>query len=585
VLICGLAHRIYGMPLPRNWLSLLALTTLGVFAFRSIGLILASIVNSTQESTIGIQLLYMPMLFLSGATFPTVMLPGWAQIIGQFLPATYLVTGFQSVLLRKESLAQNWQAIAALLVTMVLATFISVQIFRWEKGEKLRPAAKLWVLAVLSPFVVMGSYQAYSKEHKHKADLLWRELMRSDTFLIRGARIFTGAGKVIESGSVLVKGGKIAEVYTGAAPEQKGDVVEAAGKTLLPGLIDIHVHLGASGGSYESLASFDPTNDMPRKLAAYLYSGVTAVKSVGDGLDKSLQARALIASGQKLGAELFVCGPMFTAEGGHGTEYIDYMPEGFRAEARAQMVRTPKTAGEARAQVRALKQAGVDGIKAILEAGWPGHSFVRLDTALLRAIGEEARAQNLPLEEIPDALLARMAKTGVTYDPTLSVVNALTLSPDGQLRLLSRSLVMQVGPKDMIEATRQAVQKDKSSRSAAGLEHGKSNLLRAHRAGVTLVTGSDAGNPLVIHGPTVQQELALWVQAGIPTGVALTAATYNAAKALRAADRIGTIEVGREANLLLVDGDPLSDISMTERISLVVFKGERIRRNSLFDQK
>ena len=216
------------------------------------------------------------------------MLPAWAQIVGQFLPATYLVTGFQSVFLNKESLAQNWPSAAALLVTMILATFISVQIFRWEKGEKLRPAAKLWVLAVLSPFVVMGCYQAYSKDHKRKAELLWRELMRGDTYLIRGARIFTGTGKVIESGSVLVKAGKIAEVYTGSGPELKADVVEAAGKTLLPGLIDMHVHLGSSGGAYDSPASFDPANDMPRKLAAYLYSGVTGVKSVGDYLDKSL---------------------------------------------------------------------------------------------------------------------------------------------------------------------------------------------------------------------------------------------------------------------------------------------------------
>jgi imidazolonepropionase-like amidohydrolase len=90
---------------------------------------------------------------------------------------------------------------------------------------------------------------------------------------------------------------------------------------------------------------------------------------------------------------------------------------------------------------------------------------------------------------------------------------------------------------------------------------------------------------MVIHGPTVQQELALWVQAGIPAEAALRAATYNAARALRADKRIGAIEPGRDATLLLLDGDPLSDISATERISLVVYKGERVRRGSLFDQK
>src|SRR5262249_17369671 len=396
----------------------LALVSLGVMAFRSIGLILASIVNSTQESNISIQLLYMPMLFLSGATFPTTMLPAWAQTVGQFLPATYLVTGFQTVFMLNETLAQNLPAVAALLVTMALATFISIQLFRWEKGEKLRPAAKLWVLAVLSPFVVMGCYQAYSHENKKKAELLWRDLMRSETFLIQGARIFTGMGKAIESGAVLVKSGKIERVYTGAADlgKLKADVIQADGKTLLPGLIDTHIHLGASGGSYESGAWFDTRANVPRELAAYLYSGVTAVKSVGDFLDVSLETRALVGSGRRLGAELFICGPMFTAEGGHGTEFIDYMPDFLKERARPQMGRFAKTPEEARQQVRALKQAGVDGIKAILEGGWRGKTFPKLDLTILKAIGEEARAQNLPLvvhtgnaQDVADALDAGAA--------------------------------------------------------------------------------------------------------------------------------------------------------------------------------
>ena len=110
------------------------------------------------------------------------------------------------------------------------------------------------------------------------------------------------------------------------------------------------------------------------------------------------------------------------------------------------------------------------------------------------------------------------------------------------------------------------------------------NLKRAYAAGVTLVTGSDAGNPLVLHGPTVQHELQLWVAAGIPAAVALQAATFNAARLLRADSRIGLIVKGHEADLLVIDGNPLADVSTTERISLVVFKGERIRRAALFTE-
>lgn len=110
------------------------------------------------------------------------------------------------------------------------------------------------------------------------------------------------------------------------------------------------------------------------------------------------------------------------------------------------------------------------------------------------------------------------------------------------------------------------------------------DLKRAHQHGVSLVTGSDAGNYLVIHGPTVQHEMQLWVRAGIPHAVALQAATWNAARLLRADTRIGSVRPGNDADLLVVDGNPLDDITATERILLVVFKGERIDRTELFDQ-
>ena len=117
------------------------------------------------------------------------------------------------------------------------------------------------------------------------------------------------------------------------------------------------------------------------------------------------------------------------------------------------------------------------------------------------------------------------------------------------------------------------------------LAQARDNLRRAYQAGVKLATGSGAGNPLVFHGPAIHRELQLWVNAGIPASVALQAATYNAAHLLRLDNRIGLLKEGYEADLLLVDGDPLSDITATERISLVMFKGERVNRAALFDQE
>jgi imidazolonepropionase-like amidohydrolase/ABC-type multidrug transport system permease subunit len=622
LVMVGLAHFLYAMPIPKNWLSLFVLASLGVCAFRAIGLILAAVTNTMQEATIAIQIVYMPMLFLSGATIPAAMLPGWAQTLAQFMPASYLVTGMQGIFFRNQNLWDNAVSVSALLVTMVLGTFLAMQLFRWEKEEKIRPRNKLWVLAVMAPFVITGCYQAYSKENIGKNEGLFRDLQRAETYLIRNVRIFSADGKVIESGGVLVQDGKIAEVYEGATPDPgplKAEVVEGQGKTLLPGLIDAHVHMGGPAGISSAPDDYDTQKAMPRAAAALLYSGVTAARSVGDGLDASLKLRNAINSGSKLGAQISACGPMFTAENGHGTEFVEHLPAAVKETVKAQLVRTPKTPEEARRQVRELKAAGVDCVKAILEAGWgDGMLFDRLDLLLVRSVAEEARAQHLPLaihtgdardvadaleigassvehgswrDEIPDRLLERMAQQGVYLDPTLTVAEAYAQYFAGKADTLGSSLVQQVVPARILQGTRaflvsgKGLDPAKAELFQKALEQTRANLLRAWKAGVPLVMGTDAGNPLVFHGPSMHHELQLWVQAGIPVEVALQAATVNAARLLGIAAHTGAIRKGLDADLLLVDGNPLQDISATERISLVVFKGERIRRAGLFDQK
>ena len=621
LLMVLLSHFIYGMAMPARWISLLAFVSLGALAFRALGLMIASVVNSMQESQILVQLLYFPMLFLSGTTIPISVLPNWVQLVAQFIPATYLMNGMQAILARNETLVENLSAAAALTVTTLIGTFLGVKLFRWEKEEKMRGSAKLWVLATLAPFLILGVYQARTKDSVIKARLLNRDLLRSRSMLIRGVRIFTGDG-VIESGGVLIKNGKIAQVYDGAIPDPndvKAEAFDASGKTLLPGLIDVHVHLVASGGFSDSPAGYQPDRTMPRALAAYLYSGVTAVKSAGDPLDQILVVRALVNSGERLGAELFLCGPMFTAPGGHGAEYFKNIPEAFRKSAEEQALRLPPTPEQARQQVDALKQRGVDGIKAILESGAAGMLFNRLDPSILRAIAQEATAQRLPLavhtgdsrdiadvlnagansiehgsfrDRIPDSLFARMKAQGVAYDPTLTVAEGFFDLINGSLDPLERPLVQQVGPAELIDSTRKVMASAEGAKLREqlrlyplNLNLAKETLRAAWKAGVMLVTGSDAGNPLTFHGPTIQREVELWVEAGLPPAVALQAATYNAARLLGAANRIGRIKEGYEANLLLVDGDPLKEIKQIESVQAVIFRGEQIIRSELFDQE
>lgn len=622
VLVVALAHFVYGMPALEHPWSLLLFVMIGVLAFRAMGSIIGAVANSMAESQIIIQILYFPMLFLGGATFPVAAMPKWLQAVSQFIPSKYLSTGITAILEGHETFWDNRWAAAALIVTAIVGTMLAFKLFRWDKDEKLQPSAKLWIIAILLPFVGMGVYQAYAKESFAKDQALLREMRRNQTHLIRDARLFLGDGTVIEQGSVLIKNGKIEEIYTGSAPDAKtlkADAIDAAGKTLMPGLIDVHVHLGSPGGFSTDAKDFEmPVTAFPRELAAYLYSGVTAVKSVGDVLDEALKARAVIASGEKLGAELFAVGPLFTAPGGHGTEYSRNIPEAGRAAFDAQFVRLPKSADEAKKMVDELAARHVDGIKTVLEAGVPGYSFVRMDPALVKAIVEEAHAKGLTVvchtgnakdvedavnagvdgiehgsmnDVIPDAVFAKMKQAGITFDPTLSVVEAFGSLAQAKTDAFDRTLVQQVGPKKLIESSKAFLQSPAGAKMREGISKYpvpmaicNQNLMAAMRAGVTLVTGTDSGNPTLLHGPALHRELQLWAEAGVPAAVALQAATMNGAQLLRAGNRIGQIKKGFEANLLLVDGNPLKEISATERISMVMIKGERVDRGDLFDQ-
>ena len=615
-LIITLAHFVYGMPWPSRPFSLFIFLAFAVMAFRALGMIVASVVNSMQESQIVIQMLYLPMLFLSGATFPMDAMPVWLQSVAQFLPASHLYNGMQGILIKNETIAANWMALLAMISTIFLASFLSVKLFRWEKEDKIRTSGKVWLLAAMAPFLVLGVYQSYSHENIAKNKQLSRSLRRSRTILIRGARIFQGDGTVIQKGAVLIKDGRIQQIWEGDGPEPKSvkaDPIEAYGKTILPGLIDTHIHLGAPGGIPEKYAS-DPKEmkkSVARELAAYLYSGVTAVKSVGDSVDLMQDLAKLTDSGEKLGSELFYTGPMFTTEGGHGTEYFKNVPAAFRKQVEASIIRLPKTREEAAKMVTDLKPMGVTGIKAILEAGGGSFHFNRMDTLVLAGIADGAKANALPLvvhtgddtdvgdaiavgangiehgsirDKISDAHLAAMAKQGIAFAPTLAVVDAVNALRSGNLNILARTLFEQSAPRGLIEATKKALAKNTENKGPAFPQQLiMSNAKRAAAAGVMLVTGTDSGNVPLIHGPAVHRELQLMVQAGLTTTEALKAATSNAARLLGVANRIGFIKPGYEATFLIVDGNPLDDISLTERVSLVFLKGERVARGDLFD--
>jgi ABC-type multidrug transport system permease subunit len=420
----------YNMAWPGNFITLLVMVTLGCVAFRSVGLIIASVVNTMQESQIIVQLLYLPMLMLSGATIPLSTMPDWLQVVAQFLPATHFYLGMQGILMRGESLADNWTAVLALTVSTLVCLFVCFKLFRWEKEEKVKAGAKGWVAAALLPFVLLGGWQAFDRSNLRKTREISAGMRRSVTWLIRQARIVSGDGRVIERGAVLIRDGKIQRVYEGSSPEAdslKAEDLEASGKTVLPGLIDAAAFLG-----------YRDERAMDRALAAYLYCGVTHVMSPSANPQLLPAVRRRVLNGELLAAE--------------------------------PLAGSPSTNNPA---ARAVEE-------------------YRLDPSILD--GRSLTQQVMPPS--PDALLAQ-----------------LKLPPAG---------------------------------------------------------------------PAIHRSLQLMVQRGMSPADAIREVTSASAQRAAHDACFGVVREGCEASLIVVEGNPLQDISATERISAVFFKGERVVRSELF---
>jgi imidazolonepropionase-like amidohydrolase/ABC-type multidrug transport system permease subunit len=612
------ANRFYHMPIPSNLTSLFAFIIVGSLAFRSMGLIIAAVADSMQQAQILIQIFYIPMLFLSGTTFPMNNLPKWIQTAASFMPATYLKSGLDGILQNGESFAANSRSIAALVATFVVGFIVSFNLFRWDKEDRIPTRSKAWITAVLVPFLILGAWEIHAGTNSARQTIAYRQLGRSHNWRVHDVRVFVGDGQVLDQADVYVQNGKIVDVVEAGQPAPPDSasysVIEGAGKTLLPGLIDVHAHFGASGITMSEGFDKEMTNWPGHAVRSYLYCGVTAAKSTGDVTADLLKVKHRITAGEILGTELFMVGPLFTAPGGHGTEYFRNMPEAVRKTMEPEMSAAYSTPAEATSRVDTLAAQGVDGIKVVLESGGAGMLFERLDLAVFDAVAAAARRRSLPVvvhtstpqdirdaiardvagiehgstrDLIPDDLIKEIVSKQVRYDPTLTVFDSFQRISVRDASMLEDSLARQTIPAKLLAKMQRWIHsneifKDRSSVPPIKQTAAVKNLVNLYHAGVPLVLGTDAGNYGTFHGSAVHREMELWQEAGIPQSDILKAATSNAAQLLGAGNRIGKVAKGYEASLLIVDGNPLEDIRGTRRISDVFFKGERVRRSELF---
>jgi len=167
-----LARFVFHVPSFGNLFSLAVLVTVGTVSFGSLGLVVASVTNTMQETQVLNQLIWLPLIFLSGATFPLAYLPNSIQHFGLFLPATYLVTALQS------ALYESFPVWKLLVQVLALAFFVSSQLFRWEPEAKIPRNAKLWALATALPFLLLGTWENTNGDILKQAQTAFHSLDR-----------------------------------------------------------------------------------------------------------------------------------------------------------------------------------------------------------------------------------------------------------------------------------------------------------------------------------------------------------------------------------------------------------------------
>ncbi len=393
-----------------------------------------------------------------------------------------------------------------------------------------------------------------------------------NTFAITGARVFDGQRDLGVS-TLIVRDGLIETVTNEAAVPPGMVVVDGAGKTLLPGLVDAHVH--AWGDAQRDMARFGVTT-------GFDMHGVSARLP-----DLRAQREAHGDSGQ---ADLWAAGVAITAPGGHGTQYGFPVPTvdagtdvdafiGARLAEGADFIKIIIEDLSAYGAERALPTLTPAQVEAVITAT---HARQRLAVAHVATLRDARHATGAGIDGLvhvftdavaDDDFVTLMRKRDAFIVPTLSVVASMAGSGEGDVLSADPRITPYL-------TTGQAGTLAKAFGAAdpARLQRALDSVRRLHAAGVDILAGSDAPNPGTAHGASLHHELELLVRAGLTPTQALASATSLPAKRFGIDDR-GRIAAGLRADLLLVDGNPLDDITSTRAIAMVWKNGYRITRD------
>jgi len=361
------------------------------------------------------------------------------------------------------------------------------------------------------------------------ACLLSLGVVSAQDLVITNARIFDGTGATIEHGSVVIAEGRIASVSEGET-DAPGERIDAKNMAVLPGLIDTHRH-DSDAPAFEELLSL----------------GVTTVMVPGGAVPDILALRADLAERRTRGPRLFTTGSVFTAPNDWPTPLFANDPDG-RRKAIIEVV-DPDVA---RSRVADLAGMGVDAIKVVYE---------KLDEEVLFAIADEANHHGLDtyvhVTNIDGMLKAvSLGADRLTHTPGDGLIT------DGPLAANLRSGHIAVSTTVSFDTV--SKQEDRLNRHLLNIRH-------LWDEGVTVAFGTDSPPSL---GPTIMTEV-MALNRVLNAQEIVASLTRNAAEYLGLGNKIGTLEHGKMADIVIVDGDPLDNIADLEDV-VVVIQGGRI---------
>jgi len=410
-------------------------------------------------------------------------------------------------------------------------------------------------------------------------------------------RLIDGTGtRPQEHVSLLLRDGRIAAIGGAEMAVPRGaTVAELHGKTVIPGLISAHSHLGLLIDNAESSATAYTRENVTAQLKQFERYGVTTIMSLGVNRDLIYELREEQLAGRLDGATIYTAGRGIGVPGG-----APGLP------AAVDQIYRPKSVDEAQRDVDELAAHRADIVKIWVDKQHgtapemspemyrgvideahakhlrvAAHEYALEDAKRLVADGVDVLAHSVRDVVVDDAFVQAMKRRGVWYVPTFTVDESFFVYADRPEFMQSEFFQRAAGPKLMAKFDAAGYSKKINDDPQTALHRkdfaiGQQNLKKFFDGGVNVGFGTDSGAlPGRIPGFSEHRELELMVEAGLTPMEALTAATGENAKLLHSTDR-GTIAIGKRADLIVLDADPVADIRNTRRIFAVYHDGRRV---------